>query len=144
VAYLPGTVSNFAMSVLALTKLPLSEQIKAVETGLPSGTLTALARNLGISKTRIIDGLKLVQRTVTEREKNHERFSPMESERLFRVARVHARARNIFSTDHAVAEWMNEPDDFLSGKAPLEMLTTDLGAQKVEALLDGMMHGVPR
>jgi hypothetical protein len=27
---------------------------------------------------------------------------------------------------------------------PLEMLATDLGAQKVENLLRAMMHGVPR
>lgn len=132
------------MSVMSLPERSLNEQIRTVERGLPSRALAEIARVLGLPKARIVEGLKLVQRTVTEREKTRSRFSAVESERLFRVVRVRALARETFATDAAVAQWMNLPDRSLGNRAPLEMLATDLGAQKVESLLRAMMHGVPR
>jgi putative toxin-antitoxin system antitoxin component (TIGR02293 family) len=133
-----------AMSIFTLTSRPLAEQIQTIERGFPSSALAEIAAILGLPKARIIEGLKLVVRTITQREKKHERFSPMESERLYRVVRVRALAREIFSADAAVAEWMSVPDRSLGNRTPLEMLATDLGAQKVENLLRAMMHGVPR
>lgn len=132
------------MSVLTLTSRPLSEQIKVLERGFPSSALAEIAAILGMPKARIIEGLKLALRTVTQRERKHERFSPAESERIYRVVRVRALAREIFSTDAAVAEWLGAADRSLGGRTPLEMLATDLGAQKVESLLRAMLHGVPR
>lgn len=80
---------------------------------------------------------------MTGREKKHRRFSTAESERLDRIARVRSLAREVFSSDAAVAEWLGAADPGLGGRAPLEMLATDLGAQKVESLLRAMIHGVP-
>lgn len=131
------------MSVMSLSSRPLEEQIETLERGLPSGALADIAGTLGLPKARIVAGLKLPQRTVTEREKNHSRFSPMESERLYRIVRLRTLAREIFSTDAAVAEWLTMADRSLGQRAPLEMLSTDLGAQKVEGLLRAMIHGVP-
>ncbi|HXT47595.1 MAG TPA: antitoxin Xre-like helix-turn-helix domain-containing protein [Gemmatimonadaceae bacterium] len=131
------------MSVMTLTERPLGEQIEVLERGLPSSALGEIATALGLPKARIIKALKLVLRTMTEREKKHERFSPAESERLYRIVRARSLAREIFSSDAAVAEWLGAPDRSLGGRAPLEMLATDLGAQKVEGLLRAMIHGVP-
>ena len=132
------------MSILTLTSRPLTEQIQTLERGFPSSALAEIAAVLGLPKARLIEGLKLVLRTVTQREKKRERFSPMESERIYRVVRIRVLAREIFSADSAVAEWMSAPDRSLGNRTPLEMLATDLGAQKVESLLHAMMHGVPR
>lgn len=131
------------MSVLTLTERPLGEQIEVLERGLPSSALGEIAVALGLPKARIIKALKLVLRTMTEREKKHERFSTAESERLYRIVRVRSLAREVFSSDAAVAEWLGATDRSLGGRAPLEMLATDLGAQKVETLLRAMIHGVP-
>jgi len=132
------------MSVLTLTARPMAEQIKSLERGFPSSALAEIAAALGLPKARIIEGLNLVLRTVTQREKKRERFSAMESERLYRLVRVRALAREIFSTDVAVAQWLSIPDRSLGARTPLQMLATDLGAQRVESLLRAMMHGVPR
>jgi putative toxin-antitoxin system antitoxin component (TIGR02293 family) len=86
----------------------------------------------------------LFEHDVSKRWAEARRIKPMESERIYRVARVRALAREIFSADAAVAEWMSVPDRSLGNRTPLEMLVTDLGAQKVENLLRAMMHGVPR
>lgn len=131
------------MSVLTLTQRPLGEQIEILERGLPSSALGEIAAALGLPKARIVKALNLVLRTMTARERKHERFSTSESERLYRIVRIRSLAREVFSSDAAVAEWLNAPDRSLGQRPPLEMLATDLGAQKVESLLRAMMHGVP-
>src|SRR5581483_1037739 len=142
-AFLRVVRSNSAMSVMTLTQRPLGEQIEVLERGLPSSALGEIATALGLPKARIIKAVKLVLRTMTESEKNHERFSTAESERLYRIVRARSLAREILSYDAAVAEWLGTPQRSLGGRAPLEMLATDLGAQKVESLLRAMIHGVP-
>lgn len=131
------------MDVMTLPNRPLQEQIRTLERGLPSTTLAEIAKVLGLSKARIVEGLKLVQRTITEREKKRARFSPTESERLYRIVRIRSLARDVFSTDLAVADWMSAPDETLGKRSPLEMLATDLGARQVENLICAMIHGVP-
>lgn len=131
------------MSILTLTQRPLGEQIEILERGLPSSALGEIAAALGLPKARIVKALHLVLRTMTAREKKHERFSSAESERLYRVVRIRSLAREVFSSDAAVAEWLNAADRSLGQRPPLEMLATDLGAQKVESLLRAMIHGVP-
>lgn len=135
--------SRTANSVLDLPARPVTAQIAAIEQGLPASTLGRIARQLGVPKLSIIKSLRLAQRTVTARERARERFTAEESERLLRVLRVHRIAREAFSTDAAVAEWLNAPDRSLGMKTPLEMLATGLGAAKVENLAQAMVHGVP-
>lgn len=130
-------------NVLTLSARPLAEQIAAVEKGFPSDTVQLLARTIGLPKSHLIRQLKLVPRTITDREKKGEPFSPEVSERLLRVVRARQLAREIFTTDEAAAHWMSEADPSLGGRSPLAMLTTDLGAQRVERLLQAMVHGVP-
>lgn len=68
----------------------------------------------------------------------------MESECRLRLLRVQALAREIFSSNQAIAEWLGAADRSLGNRTPFELLGTDLGAQRVENLLRAMMHGVPR
>ena len=131
------------MLLLNLAKKSESEQIAAIERGFPSYSLEQIADQLGVSKQSIISGLKLVKRTISAREKAKKPFTMEESERLMRVVRVQRLAREVFTTDEAVAEWLRTPDHSLGMKAPLNMLTTDIGTAKVENLAKAMIHGVP-
>ena len=131
------------MNVLTLAdKLP-TEQIAALERGLPSASLAQIAGMLNLPKQSIIAALRLAQRTITLREKTRKPFTLEESERLLRVLRLHRLARQVFTTNEAVAKWLSAPDRSLGMKSPLEMLATDVGAAKVENLALAMMHGVP-
>jgi len=131
------------MSVFTLAKKPVNQQIAAVKRGFPSNTLHRISMVLGLPKQNIVSGLKLAQRTISAREKTGERFSSEESERLLRVIRVRDLAREVFTTDEAVAEWMSTPKEYLDGQTPLEALETGLGAGRVENLAKAMVHGVP-
>jgi len=131
------------MLLLNLAKKSELAQIAAIERGFPSYSLEQIANQLGVSKQSIISGLKLVKRTISAREKAKKPFTMEESERLMRVVRVQRLAREVFTTDEAVAEWLHTPDRSLGMKAPLNMLTTDIGTAKVENLAKAMIHGVP-
>lgn len=135
--------SHIAMNVLTLADRLPNEQIAALERGLPSASLAQIAGMLNLPKQNIIAALKLAQRTITSREKTGKPFTLEESERLLRVLRLHRLARQVFTTNEAVAQWLSAPDRSLGMKSPLEMLATDVGAAKVENLAQAMMHGVP-
>ena len=143
VAIMPSITSYIAMNVLTLADRLPNEQIAALERGLPSASLAQIAGMLNLPKQNIIAALKLAQRTITSREKTGKPFTLEESERLLRVLRLHRLARQVFTTNEAVAQWLSAPDRSLGMKSPLEMLATDVGAAKVENLAQAMMHGVP-
>ena len=50
-------------------------------------------------------------------------------------------ARSIFSTDAAVAEWLNAPAPALNGIKPIDLVDTDTGAREIEAVLHGIAYG---
>ncbi len=131
------------MSILALARKPPLTQIRAIEKGLPSTSLSEIATALGISKSKLIEHLRFAPRTVTQREKCGNRFTMEESERLLRIVRVRHLLKELFTTDEAIAEWLEAEDDFLGNRTPLAMLSTDVGTAKVENLVKGMIHGVP-
>jgi len=140
---MPSITSHIAMNVLTLADRLPNEQIAALERGLPSASLAQIAGMLNLPKQTIIAALRLAQRTITLREKTRKPFTLEESERLLRVLRLHRLARQVFTTNEAVAQWLSAPDRSLGMKSPLEMLATDVGAAKVENLAQAMTHGVP-
>lgn len=131
------------MSVLTLAEKPESEQIEAIEKGLPSHSLRQISAMLGLPKQRLIQRLRLAQRTVSQRERQRRPFPAEESERLLRVLRIRRILREVFTTDEAVAEWLDSPERSLAMRTPLSMLTTGIGYAKVENLALAMIHGVP-
>ena len=131
------------MSVFTLADKTVTEQIAAIERGLPGSTLRELVEAMGISQRTLTEALGFAARTVALRASRRQPFSSSESERLLRVVRVRKLAREVFASDDAVAGWLTVPDRVLGGRTPLEMLTTDLGSAKVENLLRAMIHGVP-
>ncbi|MGD0835025.1 MAG: MbcA/ParS/Xre antitoxin family protein [Polyangia bacterium] len=60
-----------------------------------------------------------------------------------RLIRIHKLAREVFTSDAAVAEWLTADDIALGKSTPLAMLSTDVGAAQVTNLLQAMIHGVP-
>jgi putative toxin-antitoxin system antitoxin component (TIGR02293 family) len=142
-ALMPSQNRKTAMSVLTLAAKSPTAQITAIEKGLPSSALNEIATTTGIPKRKLIEALRFAQRTITQRERAGSRFTMEESERLLRVVRLRHLLKDVFTTEEAIAEWLDTPDEALSNRTPLEMLATDVGAAKVENLAKAMIHGVP-
>lgn len=66
-----------------------------------------------------------------------------ESEKTERLARVLAAAEYVWDDRDQAREWMNKPHRELDGRTPLNVARTELGARRVEDLLDRIFFGLP-
>ena len=66
-----------------------------------------------------------------------------ESERTERLARVLAQAEYVWDDRDQAREWMSKPHRELNDRTPLEVARTELGARRVEDLLEKLFYGLP-
>src|SRR5438132_8759545 len=109
--------------------------IDKARTGFPYATLEALATRFEIPRETLVRVLHLPPRTLARRKKAH-RLSADESDRLLRLARVAARADDVFGSQERAGAWLRGTVRAPGSGRPLDLLDTDLGAQQVERILD--------
>lgn len=127
---------------LAATVRTLRGLETAVLAGLPKRSLERLsARLYEDRKAAAAYKYRVVPRATWKRRSR--RLSVEESERTERVARVLAAAEHVWDDRGQAREWMRRPHGELGGKTPLEAAGTELGARRVEGLLDGLYFGLP-
>jgi putative toxin-antitoxin system antitoxin component (TIGR02293 family) len=85
--------------------------------------------------------LAVSQRTWARRNADS-RLSMVESDRLYRLARMIARTEETFGSRAKAGLWLKEPNRALGMQAPLSLLDTDEGAKRVEDVLIRVEHGV--
>jgi putative toxin-antitoxin system antitoxin component (TIGR02293 family) len=115
--------------------------ISVLRRGLPSSTVDELAALLGITKEQMAERLALSKRTLARRM-SQARLTAVESDRLYRLARVLARAADVLGSTAKAARWLQKPNRALESVPPLTLLDTDLGVRQVEAVLGRIEHGV--
>ena len=76
------------------------------------------------------------------RRKIEQRLQPGESDRLYRMARIAARATEVFGDTEKAALWLHRSNRALGGHPPLGLVRTDLGSRQVEQVLGRIEHGV--
>src|SRR5438132_1459314 len=79
--------------------------IDKARTGFPYATLEALATRFEIPRETLVRILHLPPRTLARRKKAH-RLSADESDRLLRLARVAARAEDVFGSQERAGAWL--------------------------------------
>ena len=80
---------------------------------------------------------------MTRALKKSRRLSVEESEKTERLAGVLAAAEYVWDDRDLAREWMSRPHRELGDHAPLETARTELGARRVEALLEKLYFGLP-
>ena len=70
------------------------------------------------------------------------KLDPVESDRLYRIARVAAQAVSVFGTEDQATTWLQRPNRALGGQLPIRLLDTDVGARQVEDVLGRIEHGI--
>jgi putative toxin-antitoxin system antitoxin component (TIGR02293 family) len=114
----------------------------AVSAGLPKRSLERLsARLYADPRTASAYKFKVVPQATWKRR--IKRLSVAESERTERLARVLATAEYTWDDRDQAREWMSKPHRELHGQTPLGAASTELGARRVEALLDKLFFGLP-
>lgn len=127
--------------LLGLDYFDLPRLLKAIDDGFSFRALERLAKNMGLSSERVAAIVGIPKRTLARR-KIEKRFTPEESERLLRGARVFAHTLNLFDgiRDDAVAWLVNFQRPF--GKAPVELIHTETGTREVERVIGALEHGI--
>lgn len=115
---------------------------KAIESGLPRATLRRLTNMIAggdEAQAKRFERL-VVARTTLDRR--HDRLSKQESERTERTARLFVQARKALGTEEEAREFMTAPHPELDGETPLQAAQTDLGARRVEDILNALEYGL--
>ena len=79
--------------------------------------------------------------TLTRRLKKGERLSPEESEKLQRVARVFAMAKDVWGSEEDAREFMAKHHPMLDDRTPFEASLSEIGAREVESILGRLLFG---
>ena len=120
----------------------VGELESAVSAGLPKRSLERLSARLhGDRKVANAYKFQLVPEATWKRRKT--RLSPAESERTERIARLLAYAEHVWDDRERAREWMSKPHRELENTSPLEVARTELGARRVEDLLNKLFYGLP-
>jgi putative toxin-antitoxin system antitoxin component (TIGR02293 family) len=115
--------------------------IPAIRKGIKFDALTHLTKLYQIpdvATQRII----AVSKGAWTRRKASNRLDPVESDRLYRLARTIARMEEVFGSREKAEIWLKEPNRALGMQTPLDLLDTDEGAKRVEDVLIRIGHGV--
>ena len=133
------------MPTLTITDLPYSNNLRVAEivrSGIPARALVAFAEALSLSLVDVAQFVLIPRRTLERRMASNALLRPDESERVVRLGRIFAKAKDVFEDQDEAAQWLNEPLDSFGGQTPLQLGSTEPGAREVEQILGRIEHGV--
>ncbi|HTQ06476.1 MAG TPA: antitoxin Xre/MbcA/ParS toxin-binding domain-containing protein [Polyangiaceae bacterium] len=118
------------------------ELVGSIRSGLPYAAFEALAKQAELSTEEAESALLIPRRTLARR-KTAGTLDAGSSERVVRLARIAARALDVFEDDEAaVTRWLRTPLRELAGETPLSLVDTDLGAQEALDVLERIEDGI--
>lgn len=120
----------------------LGELESAIAAGLPKRSLERLSARLYLDR-RAASAYKFKVVPQATWKRRTKRLSVEESERTERLARVLASAEHVWDDRDNARAWMSKPHRELDGQTPVETARTELGARRVEDLLDKIFFGLP-
>jgi len=116
--------------------------IERLERGLSVAAVQSLRTGVGLTDAETFQ-LIAPRRTLSRREASGQFLSPEEADKTVRIARVSARAQQVFGgKPEYAADWLRTAKSALGGRTPMQALATESGALAVEELLVGIEHGM--
>ena len=115
--------------------------VAVLRRGLPAAAVDSLTSSVGVTQAALASTLGISERTLVRR-KREGTLSSEESAKLVRVARVVARAEEVFEDFDAALDWLKSPNAAIGGVTPFSLLDTDIGAERVFDTLGRIEHGV--
>jgi putative toxin-antitoxin system antitoxin component (TIGR02293 family) len=123
-------------------KSPL-DLIETIRQGLPKQALERLAEALRVKVLDLEHILPVSKRTLQRYEQQDVKFLPKElSDHMLQVAKVYARAVEVFEDEERALEWLHAPIVALGGRIPMSLLDTSAGVDLVLTELGRLEYGV--
>lgn len=138
----PGVLKILGFKPAFRSKLRSGADLRSrILEGLPYAAAESVMLELDLDRVEMSSALNVSRRTLSRR-KDEKRLQPDESDRLYRVARIAARAEEVFGGKEKAAAWLRRANRALGGDRPLALVRTDLGTLQVEEVLGRIEHGV--
>lgn len=114
-----------------------------IEKGLPKIVLKNIYAHITDSPS---EALKMIYQLIPEAtyKRRQTLLKPEESERAERVARVIATAEYVWDDKIAARTFLTTPHGALSGKKPIDLARSELGARHIEEMLWQIYYGLPQ
>lgn len=119
----------------------MSDLDRAIDQGIPREALDrVLEAVFGEERSYAEFRNRVIPRATYQRK---ETLEPPFSDRVERLARVFAMARAVWRDDEKARRFLLTSHSELEGHTPIEVALTEVGARRVEAVLERGMHGLP-
>ncbi|HQR83003.1 MAG: antitoxin [Polynucleobacter sp. 24-46-87] len=139
------TVSAFSLlggdGVLMSHPRVSMDWIPLVRQGLPAASVDSILKLTRMAQTELTKALAIPERTFARRKREGV-FSPEESAKLVRFARIVERAEEVFEDAAQALAWLRTENPALGGVTPLSLMDTDIGADSVLDTLGRIEQGV--
>lgn len=112
-----------------------------IDKGLPVDVLDELKETYNFSDESLAEILGVSTRTVLRRKDGH--LNTEESTRIYLLAKVLNKAKELMRTPDNVLEWIQIKNPALKMHTPLEVCTNIVGYEKVINLLNKIEWGIP-
>jgi putative toxin-antitoxin system antitoxin component (TIGR02293 family) len=112
---------------------------EAIREGFPHAVVEELMQASGLTLKELADALDLSARSLQRRRQG--RLARFESDRLYRMARLLALARETLGDGPRASRWLKRTNRALGGMAPIAAIDTELGARQVENILGRIAYG---
>lgn len=114
---------------------------RVVRAGLPKRSLQLVARRAVEPGASVNEFVYSIVPSATFKRRG--KLSAEESERTERLARIVALAEALWDDQQEARAFLNRPHPLLDDETPLNVARTELGARRVEGLLQDIEHGLP-
>jgi putative toxin-antitoxin system antitoxin component (TIGR02293 family) len=111
-----------------------------IREGFPQKVVGSVMHSAHLTLQELSSTLGLSPRSL-QRRRHQGRLARHESDRLYRLARIVALAKQYIGDEEAAARWLKRPNRALGGNIPLELIDTELGARAVENVLGRIAFG---
>ena len=112
----------------------------AIRDGFPAEVVKKVMDSAGLTLKELAASLALSPRSL-QRHRQHGRLARYESDRLYRLARIVALAKQQIGDVETAARWLKHPNRALGGRRPLDLVDTEPGARSVEDILGRIAYG---
>ena len=112
----------------------------AIREGFPPAVVEEVMQASGLTLKELAESLDLSARSLQRRRRGG-RLARFESDRIYRLARIVALARQHLGSSELALRWLKRPNRATGGSAPIAAIDTELGARQVENVLGRIAYG---
>ena len=113
---------------------------RAIHRGLPAKTVDRLGEAIAPGEPAF-RFMIVAKSTLARRLKAKERLTPEEGEKVARLARVWAMAKEVWGGEADARRFLETPHPLLDGRPPREVAESEIGAREVENVLGRLRFG---